>query len=146
MINSLLDSLPPTTVLPGAWTPIIGGSVETSGQTYSIQTGRYIKVGKLIYFWGVVVLSNKGIITGNVEIQGLPFRTGPEILGQIINIHWSNLATTWVEIHGLCIPNVTKFVLAGAKVAASSSTTALTTADISNISGFVISGTYLVVE
>lgn len=57
----------------GTWTPVIGGAGGTSGQTYSVQLGRYVKIGKLVIIQCYATLTAKGTITGNLELQGLPF-------------------------------------------------------------------------
>lgn len=57
----------------GTWTPVLGGSGGTSGQTYSAQLGHYVKVGQLVVANFDLTLSNKGTITNNLQIQGLPF-------------------------------------------------------------------------
>jgi hypothetical protein len=57
----------------GTWTPIFGGSTSESGQTYDIQTGRYIKVGKYVFASFDLRLTALGTITGNVQIKGLPY-------------------------------------------------------------------------
>src|SRR5687767_14546097 len=33
----------------GSWTPVIGGAGGTSGQTYALHLGRYIKIGKRVF-------------------------------------------------------------------------------------------------
>jgi hypothetical protein len=54
----------------GTWTPSVGGTA-----TYSIQTGRYTKVGNLVYVSVNLVISSIG--TGSTtEISGLPFTAG----------------------------------------------------------------------
>ena len=51
----------------GTWTPNVGGNA-----TYTVQTGNYIKIGKLVYVTGIIQINNLG--TGsNTTIVGLPF-------------------------------------------------------------------------
>jgi len=51
----------------GTWTPNVGGNA-----TYTVQTGDYIKIGKLVYVTGIIQINNLG--TGsNTTIVGLPF-------------------------------------------------------------------------
>ena len=57
----------------GTWTPVLGGSGGTSGQSYSTQLGIYTKIGNKVYCSCSMVLTAKGTITGNVQILGLPF-------------------------------------------------------------------------
>lgn len=54
----------------GTWTP----SLLNVTVTYTSQTGQYIKIGKLVYFSGTIVLSsNDTADTSSVRIDGLPF-------------------------------------------------------------------------
>jgi hypothetical protein len=57
----------------GAWTPVLGGSGGQSGQGYTRQAGRYVKIGRLVICSFAIILSTKGTITGDAQIQGLPF-------------------------------------------------------------------------
>jgi hypothetical protein len=58
----------------GTWTPTLTGSTGTIGsQTYSIQAGRYVKIGRFVLLTGYVTVSNKGSWTGSVRISGFPF-------------------------------------------------------------------------
>jgi hypothetical protein len=57
----------------GNWTPVVAGEGGTSGQSYTTQVGRYIKIGPLVIAFFHILFSAKGTITGSVEITGLPF-------------------------------------------------------------------------
>jgi len=57
----------------GTWTPVIGGSTGTSGQSYTTQVGHYTKIGRQVIVTFLVDLSNKGTITGDCVLSGLPF-------------------------------------------------------------------------
>ncbi len=57
----------------GTFTPVLGGSGGTSGQSYGLQAGNYIKIGDRVFIDANTSLSNKGTITGNVVVSGLPF-------------------------------------------------------------------------
>lgn len=57
----------------GSWTPTLIAGV-LSGQTYSIQKGRYVKIGRSVTAWGEVQLSGYSSAGGNyLRIGGLPF-------------------------------------------------------------------------
>jgi hypothetical protein len=56
----------------GTWTPVVGGSGGTSGQAYGEQHGTYVKIGRLFICHGTTGFTNKGTITGNVTLSGLP--------------------------------------------------------------------------
>lgn len=61
-------------VASGVWTPTILGSSTPGTQTYSAQTGRYIKIGSLVMAWFNVVMTAKdGATAGNMSVGGLPF-------------------------------------------------------------------------
>jgi hypothetical protein len=124
----------------GSWTPVIGGSGGTSGQAYTVQVGRYVKIGKLVTVQFRATLSNKGTITTNVQIQGLPFAAeNTANLPASAALIFSTLATTWVNVMGQILPNTSVIEVFGATAAAQSNTTSLTTADIQNTT--VLEGT-----
>ena len=60
----------------GTWTPVLGGTGGTSGQTYNYQTGTYTKIGRWIHCVYTIGLTNKGTITTTLALQGLPFTSG----------------------------------------------------------------------
>ncbi len=57
----------------GTFTPVLGGAGGTSGQSYGGQGGNYVKIGDRVFIDANTSLSNKGTITGNVVVSGLPF-------------------------------------------------------------------------
>jgi hypothetical protein len=58
----------------GTWTPVYSGLGGSIGSTaYSVQRGRYTKVGRVVFATAEVELSNKGSWTSGVLISGLPF-------------------------------------------------------------------------
>jgi hypothetical protein len=117
----------------GSWTPVIGGSGGTSGQVYSSQVGRYVKIGKLVIAQFQATLSTEGTITTNVQIQGLPF-TAENVSGftSIAALLYVNLATTWVSVVARVLPNTTTADVLGAAAAAATNSAPLTAADIGN--------------
>lgn len=129
----------------GSWTPVLGGSGGTSGQTYSTQVGRYVRRGNECTVWGTMEFSGaggaKGTITGNLEIQGLPFTsssvTGYFALGPI---NWF-LNTALVFCQGRIGAGVTVASIR-ALTAAGTVPGALTTADVTDSSAIVFTATY----
>ena len=58
----------------GTWTPVLGGSTSTSGQTYTVQAGKYTKIGNLVHLTAYVSISSIGTVTGSYAyIMDLPF-------------------------------------------------------------------------
>ena len=63
----------------GTWTPIYRGLAGSIGSlAYSIQRGRYTRIGRFIHASGEIILTNKGSWTSGVEIAGLPYSTTAE--------------------------------------------------------------------
>lgn len=119
------------------WTPVIGGVGGTSGQVYTAQEGRGVKIGSLVWASCYVVLATKGTITGGVQIQGLPFTAETGVLQFYMgSIQWINLATTWVSLIAYANQNTTTIAITGTTVAAVSNNVGLSTADITNTTGF----------
>lgn len=58
----------------GSWTPVLGGSTSTSGQSYSAQAGTYTKIGNTVNAHAYISLSNAGTVSGTYAyIMGFPF-------------------------------------------------------------------------
>ena len=119
----------------GSWTPVIGGSGGTSGQAYTVQEGNYTKIGRLVILNFRVILSTEGTITGNVQIQGLPFTVsgGNDARGTAVGV-FAGLATNWVNVSATPSGGTTVALIRGAAAAGTANTTALTAADIGNTS------------
>jgi hypothetical protein len=80
----------------GNWTAAFNGTTSQSGQVYSRQTCRYIKIGKFVWIGGRLTLSTLGTITGNVRISGVPFASANQVGGNVS--YWSGLNTGAVFI------------------------------------------------
>lgn len=76
----------------GDWTPIIGGTGGTAGQTYTTQTGKYTKIGKLVIAEFDVTINNPGTITTAAMLGGLPFTVETTCGGGHIS-YWANLVS-----------------------------------------------------
>lgn len=127
----------------GTFTPVIGGATSESGQAYSVQVGRYVKIGKLVHVSGFVQLSTAGTITGAVVLKGLPYA-----LANVSNyfpggtIGWHSWATAFVSVAAEGTPNTSQFKIYG-KTAAATAPTALASSDVGNTSGLEFSATYV---
>jgi hypothetical protein len=66
MQNELLDDYE-----EGTWTPTITDGTNVA--TCSVETGKYTKIGRVVTADFFVTMSNKGSVSGNVAIGGLPF-------------------------------------------------------------------------
>ena len=56
----------------GTFTPVIQGTTTAGTGTYTIQTGRYTKVGNVLNFW-ITLAWSAHTGTGNMQVSGLPF-------------------------------------------------------------------------
>jgi hypothetical protein len=58
----------------GTWTPVYAGNSGSIGSTaYTVQRGRYTKIGRTVFATAEIELSNKGSWTSGVRFEGLPF-------------------------------------------------------------------------
>jgi len=86
MTSELLDDYE-----EGTFTPVIQGSSSAGTATYSVQNGRYTKIGNKVFF-EVYVNYNSGTGTGNLRVGGLPFASvaaalyGAVSIGEFNNI------------------------------------------------------------
>lgn len=126
----------------GTWTPVLGGAGGTSGQTYVGQIGRYVKIGRLVLAQFRIELSAKGTITGNVQIQGLPFASDSATsLPSVSLLRFDTLAVAKISVHARITAGVSVAALEGFGAAAVSNDSALTTTDIAN--GTILEGTLI---
>lgn len=117
----------------GNWTPVVGGGGGTSGQTYATQIGRYVKVGLMVNCDFYIKFSNKGTITGGVELQGLPFviENTSGYFPVISMGYWNALNTAMVWLSGTGVFDGVNGTLYGA-TAAATGLTQLVTGDLTN--------------
>lgn len=115
----------------GTWTPVIGGSGGTSGQTYATQVGLYVKVGQLVTATFSVQLSVKGTITTNAQISGFPFAAHASF-GAMAAVGFSSLAAAKVLVMAEIAGGASVATLYGIGAADTGVFTNLTTSDIDN--------------
>ena len=78
--------------LSGTWTPALAFDGATTGITYTMQSGNYVRMGNLVYVHFSIVLSSKGSATGAATITGLPFAGVGVAPGMSVR-YYSNLAS-----------------------------------------------------
>jgi hypothetical protein len=82
----------------GTWTPTVIGSTTAGTATYSVQNGRYTKIGRLVQFemycsWG------SGTGTGNLKFAGLPFTSANSLTYPAVCISYpQNIALTSLNV------------------------------------------------
>jgi len=129
----------------GDWTPTITGSTSGSGQTYVLQTGKYIRINDFVLASCYVALTAKGIITGGVEIAGLPFVAINDsniywgaALGQ-----WTGMAANFTQIWALMIPGSSRIALRGTYAATATNSNNLGSGDLNNNSTFLFTVAFI---
>lgn len=113
------------------WTPAITFGGGSTGLTYSSRTGRYTRVGKLIYASCEIRLSNKGSSTGAAKIGGLPATAASTAAGGVPSIIWYQMASNFVHVSGGVDSAATTITLVG-YTAAAANYASLTHADFAN--------------
>ena len=128
----------------GSWTPTIGGSGGQSGQVYSIQVGRYVKIGSLVHLQGRIALSTLGTVTTVAQIQGLPFASANTTNNySALAVGFFTGLTTSVVLLGGNLPHNASAIDLILNTAAAASVTSVAQADLSNTFGIVFSIDYI---
>lgn len=66
------------------WTPDLQFGGAKTGITYSTQTGTYYRIGNVIYYRCIIVLTSKGSDTGAATIEGLPVTVASTTVGNAL--------------------------------------------------------------
>lgn len=109
----------------GDWTPTLTAATG-SGITYSAQTGRYIKVGKLVTVTAAIAVSSLGTASGALNLGGLPFTTSAN--GSVL---WYGGVQFWTSATALI--SISIITLASSNAAALDRTTAAATTGATNL-------------
>ena len=74
----------------GSWTPALTATTAPTSVTYSHTTGRYRRIGDLVYVTGAFQITGRSGGSGQVIVDGLPFNVSDE------------LPSTSIEANGSC--------------------------------------------
>ena len=67
----------------GTWVPTVAGATVAGSNSYSNQSGSYVRIGNVVLAWGTAVMTSKDIsMAGNCLIAGLPYGSKIESAGQ----------------------------------------------------------------
>ena len=124
----------------GTWTMglLFGGNGV--GLTYSANTGFYTKIGNVVTISGECVLTSKGSSTGGVRFSGFPFTVNNSssaksaVSLKLVNVSFADSPSAFTD------PN--RADAQGLEVTNAGAMTALTDADFSDNSEYVIHATY----
>jgi len=68
----------------GSWVPVVMDATlsDSEGQTYSVQTGTYTKVGNVVHCFGTLTMSSLGTLTttDRIRLGGLPVTASSGVL------------------------------------------------------------------
>jgi hypothetical protein len=132
----------------GTFTPVLGGSGGTSGQSYGLQGGNYVKIGDRVFIDANTSLSTKGTITGNVQVSGLPFtsKSGSAYRASASHsyIHTWSLSSGETQLNSVMYDNTAVVSLGESDVTGAEAWTALTTSQVNNASEINTSVNYRV--
>lgn len=82
-----------------SWTPGIDGSGGSSGLTYAVQLGEYVKVGRHVIASFFLMLSGMTSITGVIRLTGLPFTVGGSLAGLLTPAEFGNTNTSYISMY-----------------------------------------------
>lgn len=120
----------------GTFTPTLTADTVTVAPSYSSRAGIYLKIGKTIYVSVSIFLSNRGTLSGNLYIGGLPFTTlngDPLSVGVIT---FANFNTGYCFVDGVPLQNDTRALLLGSQGGAVTSLGNVGFGDLTNTSIF----------
>ena len=129
----------------GTFTPVLVGSSVAGDHTYSVQSGFYERHDRVVTFRGRLVLTNKGTISGNLTITGLPFTSDATAnsygdfeanIARNLNITAGQSVTGFIDINSTTITVEVWDATTGS--------TAMTDAELTNTSQLFFSGVYQV--
>lgn len=126
----------------GTWTPGVSFGGSATGATYSVQSGRYLKIGRLVWVEGVVILTSNGSGTGTARITGLPATVTNETASNGASMSVGYVTGSGIlGLTGSFEPSGTTIVLYVPGAAASVAATDINITDTSQIffSGFFLS-------
>lgn len=120
----------------GTFTPVLAFGGASTGITYGTQSGRYVRVGKMVHFWLQITLTSKGSATGTATITGLPLtQTG---IRPTLTVYWSLGSAVILVLAQVVSTTINLFYT----TAAATGPSLLTDAVFGNTSTLYISGTY----
>lgn len=85
----------------GTWTPTITGVTTPGTHTYDYQSGKYLRVGDYVLFYGAVRITTLDTWAGDVRITGLPYANatvvGAFCVGRTVGITYTDMVGGYVE-------------------------------------------------
>lgn len=78
----------------GVWTPSFIASASAGTPTYTVNSGHFVRIGRLVTVTGRIIWSDLGTLSGHVSLAGLPFTcaSGTEYRAQMLAPWYNGLA------------------------------------------------------
>lgn len=125
------------------WTPALSSSGGGSA-TYTTQTGRYVKTGRLVQCHLTLTINTDSLTAGNLSLTGLPFTAAASDAGGGSAVLISAaLSTSVIAIHAVVDDAATTAALYKVTAAATTQSTRLLAADVQNSSSFEMTLSYI---
>jgi hypothetical protein len=125
----------------GTWTPFIYGTTVAGNNTYSVQTGRYRRIGSMCFACGYVLMTSKdAAMSGPARMGGLPITVSTDTFSACSTwVH--SLATDMPRFSAMFNNNSTNVLMF--KQATNAPSTYVDSTDISSTSNIHVAGNYL---
>ena len=68
----------------GSWTPSLRFGSSSAGISYSSRTGRYTRIGNVVFWSFEINLTSKGTAQGQAIVDGLPFKIGTGLVPTVV--------------------------------------------------------------
>lgn len=125
----------------GTWTPTYQGNGGSAGAAAYTSTGSYTKIGRTVFCYGRISITNVGSWTSYLKIRGLPFTAAASKYPGVTVSQWINLTTAVFWMGGLVVANDTEIQLSRT-IASSTSSGNLLISELSNTTLLDFSFTY----
>ena len=129
----------------GTWTPVFGGNISATGQSYSVQEGSYTKIGRQVTCRFKVQLSAEGTFENvYILLQGFPFALASSPgTTHLCNMYFTTLGSNYISL-GLQGHEGNAQAFIWAKTTASDNREYLGKTDLTNTSQLTGTFTYFV--
>ncbi|MEZ2224401.1 hypothetical protein [Rhizobium sp. RCC_161_2] len=125
-----------TSNMAGTWTPTLQFGGNTTGITYTSRTGKFTRVGNVVFFSAQLTLSSKGTTTGAATISGL---STPNATQYAVADTFGITMANYVTNHAIIAPGT---ALINLYAVSATGDQPLTDTSFTNTSTFVVSGVY----
>ena len=123
----------------GSWTPALTAVTAPTSVTYTHRTGRYRRIGDLVYVTGAFQITGRSGGSGQVIVDGLPFNVSDELPITAVEAngncsYFANLSVAKSSVNVWAFNNSTKLYFTATAAAGSTSIPDLSITDTSSSS------------